>query len=74
MTCSFQMGAFKASVQLLRFFFPIMVVMDSSVQMEISLAAPGSSAALCCRCIMDSTVNLDDSKLGMLGCNLLTTA
>ena len=43
MTYSFQMGAFKASVQLLRFFFPIMVLMESSVQMEISLAALGTA-------------------------------
>ena len=41
MTCPFLMGAFKASVQLL--FFPIMVVMESSVQMEISLAPPGTA-------------------------------
>ena len=37
------MGAFKASVQLL--FFPIMVVMESSVQMEISLAPPGTAGS-----------------------------
>lgn len=45
MTCPFQMGAFKASVQLLRFFFPIMVIMKSSVQMEISLASPGTAGS-----------------------------
>ena len=37
------MGAFKASVQLL--FFPIMVVMESSVQMEIILAPPGPAGS-----------------------------